>query len=51
MTLDGNSTGGFINGLAVAEGATVTLYITGEGTLIAKGGNGGNGGAGGNGGN
>lgn len=79
MTLDGNSTGGFINGLAVAEGATVTLYIpagviltvfgqdadgqhgagagiyvpasstlyiTGEGTLIAIGGDGGNGGDG-----
>ncbi len=79
MTLDGNSTGGFINGLAVAENATVTLYIpsgvtltvygqdadgqhgagagiyvpststlyiTGEGSLIAQGGNGANGGAG-----
>lgn len=37
MTLDGNSTGGFINGLAVAEGATVTLYIPAGVTLTVYG--------------
>lgn len=37
MTLDGNSTGGFINGLKVADGATVTLYIPAGVTLTVIG--------------
>lgn len=37
MTLDGRTEGGFINGLAVAEGASVTLYIPAGVTLTVYG--------------